>query len=138
MDNIYNPKWKALLIGGSSGVGKTVVASELAKHLSVSLLLLDDIRIAIQQVTTKETNPELHVFLNYSAEQWRKSESIYADWITVGKAMAKPLNAIIDHHVSILVLQRKVGLQSGQTNKFRLTMGAISLMVALLVIANAV
>jgi 2-phosphoglycerate kinase len=102
MDNIYNPKWKALLIGGSSGVGKTVVASELAKHLSVSLLLLDDIRIAIQQVTTKETNPELHVFLNYSAEQWRKSESIYADWMTVGKAMAKPLNAIIDHHVSIL------------------------------------
>ena len=101
MEKIYNPKWKVLLIGGSSGVGKTVVASELAKHLSISLLLLDDVRIAIQQVTTKETNPELHVFLNYRAEQWRNSESIYADWITVGKAMAKPLNAIIDHHISI-------------------------------------
>ncbi len=101
MDNIYNPKWKVFLIGGSSGVGKTVIARELAKHLSISLLLLDDVRIAIQQVTTNETNPELHVFLNYRAEQWRNSESIYGDWITVGKAMAKPLNAIIDHHISV-------------------------------------
>lgn len=41
-------------------------------------------------------------------------------------------------YASYLILQRKVGFQSGQTNKFRLTMGAISLMVALLVIANAV
>jgi 2-phosphoglycerate kinase len=89
------------MIGGSSGVGKTVVARELAKHLSISLLLLDDIRIAIQQVTTFETNPELHIFLNYRAEQWRNSQSIYADLITVGRAMAKPLNAIVDHHIKV-------------------------------------
>lgn len=86
------------MIGGSSGVGKTVVAHKLAKHLSISLLLVDDIRIAIQQVTTFETNPELHIFLNYQAEQWRNSQSIYDDWITVGKAIAKPLQAIVDHH----------------------------------------
>ena len=36
-----------------------------------------------------------------------------------------------------LVLQRKVGLQRCQTSEFRLAMGAISLMVALLIIANA-
>lgn len=101
MNEIQNPKWKVLLIGGSSGVGKTVVAHQLAKHLSISLLLLDDIRIAIQQVTTIETNPELHVFLNYQAEQWRNYQSIYGDWITVGKAMGKPLNAIVDHHLKV-------------------------------------
>ena len=93
--------WKVLLIGGSSGVGKTVIARELANYLSVSLLLLDDVRLALQQATSNETNPELHVFLNYETEQWRNSESICADWITLGKAMAKPLNAIISHHINV-------------------------------------
>jgi len=93
--------WKVLLIGGSSGVGKTVVARELANYLSLSLLLLDDVRLALQQATSDETNPDLHVFLNYETEQWRNSESIYADWITVAKAMVKPLNAIINHHLII-------------------------------------
>jgi 2-phosphoglycerate kinase len=101
MNEIQSPKWKVLMIGGSSGVGKTVVAHKLAKHLSISLLLVDDIRIAIQQVTTFESNPELHVFLNYQPEQWRNSQAIYDDWITVGKAMAKPLNAIVGHHIKI-------------------------------------
>ena len=101
MTEIQNPKWKVLLIGGSSGVGKTVAAQQLAKHLSISLLLLDDIRIALQQATTIETNPELHVFLNYQPEQWRNSQTIHSDWITVGKAMMKPLNAIVDHHLKV-------------------------------------
>src|SRR5215207_262494 len=94
-----NHHWKVLLIGGSSGVGKTVVARVLANHLSLSLLMLDDLRLALQQATSSETNPELHVFLNYRTEQWRNSESIYADWITLGKAMMKPLDAIIRHHI---------------------------------------
>ena len=93
--------WKVLLIGGSSGVGKTVAARQLANHLSLSLLLLDDVRLALQQATSNETNPELHVFLNYHTEQWRNSESIYVDWITLGKAMVNPLNAIISHHVIV-------------------------------------
>ena len=92
------PDWKVLLIGGSSGVGKTFVARELAKHLTLSLLLLDDIRLALQQTTSDQTHPELHVFLNYHPDQWRNAASIHADWISVGKAMLKPLHAIIKHH----------------------------------------
>jgi 2-phosphoglycerate kinase len=93
-----DPDWNVLLIGGSSGVGKTFVARELARHLSLSLLLLDDIRLALQQATGDQTHPELHVFLNYQLGQWRNSESIHADWVTVGRAMLKPLHAIIQHH----------------------------------------
>ena len=93
-----DPDWKVLLIGGSSGVGKTFVARELARHLSLSLLLLDDVRLALQQATSDQTHPEIHVFLNYHVEQWRNSEAIFADWITVGNAMTKPLQAIIRHH----------------------------------------
>ena len=93
-----DPDWKVLLIGGSSGVGKTFVARELARHLSLSLLLLDDVRLALQQATSDQTHPELHVFLKYHPEQWRDSQAIFADWITVGNAMTKPLQAIIRHH----------------------------------------
>jgi 2-phosphoglycerate kinase len=93
--------WKVLLIGGSSGVGKTVVARELSRRLSVSLLLLDDVRLAIQQVTGHETEPDLHVFLDYQDEQWRNAESICADWVRVGNAMLKPLQAIIHHHLIV-------------------------------------
>jgi len=63
--------------------------------------LLDDVRLALQEATSIETNPELHVFLNYETKQWRNSESIQADWITVGQAMVKPLNAIISHHIVV-------------------------------------
>src|SRR5262245_43155687 len=91
--------WKVLLIGGSSGVGKTMIARELAWHLSLSVLLLDDIRLALQQAISNSTNPELHVFLNYQKEQWRNSESIFADWIAVGKAMTNPLSVIVAHHL---------------------------------------
>jgi 2-phosphoglycerate kinase len=94
-------RWKVLLIGGSSGVGKTVVARELAKHLSLSLLLLDDVRLALQEATSSETNPELHVFLSYQTAQWRDSQSNYADWFRVAKAMTAPLNAIIRHHLLV-------------------------------------
>jgi len=96
-----NHNWKVLLIGGSSGVGKTTVALELAKYLSLSVLLLDDVRLALQQSTSNETNPELHVFLKYQKEQWRNSECIFADWITLGKAMAQPIDAIISYHISV-------------------------------------
>ena len=94
-------RWQVLLIGGSSGVGKTVVARELAKHLSLSLLLLDDVRLALQEATSSETNSEMHVFLNYQKEKWRDPESIYADWIRVAKAMTAPLNVIISHHLLV-------------------------------------
>ena len=103
MHSKQNPRysWKVLLIGGSSGVGKTVVARELARRLSLSLLLLDDVRLALQQATSRETHPQLHVFLEYQREQWRNSESIVRDWIAVGKAMTNPLQAIVNHHIVV-------------------------------------
>ncbi len=99
--NTNRGEWKVLLIGGSSGVGKTVIAQELARHLSTSLLLVDDVRLALQQVTTPLQQPGIHVFLNYQPEQWRKPESICTDWIAVGQAMLPPLKVIMAHHVVV-------------------------------------
>lgn len=95
------PEWRVLLLGGSAGVGKTTVARELAYLLSISLLLVDDVRLALQAVTTCVEQPGLHRFLNYDAGQRRESESIHDDWIVVGEAMISPLKVIIAHHIVV-------------------------------------
>ena len=55
--------WRIILIGGNSGAGKTYLAQKIAEEQRASVLMVDDIRIALQQATTKEQHPDLHVFL---------------------------------------------------------------------------
>jgi 2-phosphoglycerate kinase len=93
--------WRVVLIGGNSGAGKTYVTRELVQQLGVSFLMVDDIRIALHQVTTQTQQPDLHVFLNYQPEDWRNPDKIFEDWLRVGTAMIKPLKAIIAHHIVV-------------------------------------
>lgn len=93
--------WRVLLIGGNSGVGKTFIARELVQPLGIPFLMADDIRIALQQVTTAVQNPNLHVFLEYEEAYWQHPETILRDWITVAKEMIKPLKAIMAHHIFV-------------------------------------
>ena len=93
--------WRVLLIGGSSGTGKTTIAQVIARRLSTSLLLVDDIRLALQEATTLAEHPELHAFLGYRRDQWCNSESIRDDWIRLGQALISPLKAIMAHHIAV-------------------------------------
>ncbi len=93
--------WRIVLLGGNSGSGKTHVAKKIAEEKKASFLMVDDIRIALQQVTTQAQQPDLHVFLNYKSDDWKKPDKIFTDWLRVGKAMKKPLKAIIEHHVMV-------------------------------------
>ena len=93
--------WRILLIGGNSSAGKTHIAKELVRQLGIPFLMVDDVRIAIQQVTTPEQQPDLHTFLNYLPEQWKQPEAIVQDWLRVGNAMVKPLRDIMAHHIVV-------------------------------------
>lgn len=96
--------WKILAIAGSSGTGKTMVAQRLAQHFGISVLFVDDIRLALQQVTTPTQQPELHIFLTEDERVvWgeRTPEQLRDSFITVGKAMAPPLEVIMAHHVVV-------------------------------------
>jgi len=95
--------WTILAIGGSSGTGKTSASQEVAKRLGVSVLLVDDIRLALQQLTTPMEQPGLHFFS--SAEQrgvWDYPPEYMRDgFITVGNAIAPALATIMAHHLVV-------------------------------------
>jgi 2-phosphoglycerate kinase len=95
------PGWRVLLLGGSSGVGKTGVAQALARQLGLSVLLVDDIRMSIQQVTTPAEQPGIHYLLAHPTIWQKPPEALCEGLITVGHALAQPLSAVIAHHVCV-------------------------------------
>ncbi|HEU5378403.1 MAG TPA: isopentenyl transferase family protein [Ktedonobacteraceae bacterium] len=98
---IDQPGWRVLLIGGSSGVGKTSVARAIARRLGLSVLLADDVRMAIQQVTTPGEQPGIHYFLAHPTIWQKPPEALCEGFITVCGAMERPLSVCIAHHVFV-------------------------------------
>lgn len=93
--------WRVLLIGGSSGTGKTAVARALARHFGVSVLLTDDIRLAIQQTVTPEQHPAFHTLTTPEAANRLPPEAVRDAVIAVSEGMARALAIVIAHHVVI-------------------------------------
>jgi 2-phosphoglycerate kinase len=98
---MLEPDWRVLLIGGSSGTGKTQLARQLAKHFGVSLVLADDVRMALQLVATAGQHPALHYFLTQK-DVWQQSvEALRAGWIGVSEVVSQALVAVIAHHICV-------------------------------------
>lgn len=93
--------WRVLLIGGNSGAGKTLVAQTLSSRFGHSLLLVDDFRMAIQEVSTPAEQPGIHYFLAHPTIWQKPPEALCDSFITVGKAMMRPLSSVIAHHVFV-------------------------------------
>ena len=55
-------EWRVLLVCGASGTGKTTATQTMARRLGISALLVDDLRISLQALTTRESHPGLHIF----------------------------------------------------------------------------
>ena len=106
--NVESETWRVLLIGGSSGVGKTVTAQACARRLGAACLLADDIRIALLTATTPAQQPALHVFQTYTAEHWLDPPGIQRDWIRLAQAMLAPLSAIVAHHLMVQAAGRLI------------------------------
>ncbi|MGY0465662.1 AAA family ATPase [Kitasatospora sp. cg17-2] len=54
--------WELVLLGGASGVGKSVAAARIAEATGAFVVEFDDVVAAVQELTTAEQHPALHHF----------------------------------------------------------------------------
>lgn len=93
--------WQVLLIGGSSGTGKTTIGKSIAKTEQASHLLVDDIRMALQATTTAEQQPGLYYFYAFDDLANLPAERFIEGFVQVGKALVPALEAIVSHHLAV-------------------------------------
>jgi 2-phosphoglycerate kinase len=102
MSEVRPPAWRVLLLGGSSGTGKTVVAERIGRQLGIAWLLVDDFRLALQRAcgSTPQATADLTFFLQEHV--WRQPpETLRDGLIAVGEVMTPALEAVIVHHVGL-------------------------------------
>ena len=89
-----------LLIGGSSGTGKSYLARQLAEYYKIPLTEVDDIRIALQQLVNKESIPDLFTFIDNPNFIDEHDEVVCTKkLLDVGTSMWKSLDELISKHV---------------------------------------
>src|SRR5947207_2025488 len=81
-------RWYVLLIGGSSGVGKTTVASQVARRLNAGWLMVDDLRLAL--VRSGVRVPPADAVGAFDAP---------GGLIAVGELLAPAIEVVIENHV---------------------------------------
>lgn len=90
-----------LLIGGSSGAGKTILAKQLGLRYGCSWLEVDDLRLALQrsQVVLPEHTETLY-FFEETPHIWEMpAERLRDGLIAVGHVMIPALEVVIENHV---------------------------------------
>lgn len=94
--------WTVLLIGGTSGTGKSVVARELSHRYGASLMELDDLRIALRSVVSRESHPRLWTFVDTPDYHEKFSNDEFVEkLLDVGRTLWPAINAIISKHVAL-------------------------------------
>ncbi|MER5356026.1 AAA family ATPase [Kitasatospora sp. NPDC002551] len=62
LTNLTNRTWDVILLGGASGVGKSLAAARIAAATGAFVVEFDDVVAAVQELTTPEQHPGLHHF----------------------------------------------------------------------------
>jgi 2-phosphoglycerate kinase len=88
-----------ILIGGSSGTGKTQTATELARRHHATLLLADDLRLALQREISASQNPALHFFESDNYLSRLSATEIRDGLIGVATVISHALEIVVAHHL---------------------------------------
>lgn len=92
--------WMILLIGGSSGTGKTIAARKLGLRFGVPWAQVDDFRLVLQRVTMPDQQPALHEILADDAYEHTPAEIMRDRLIAVGRVVSNALEIVIANHVA--------------------------------------
>ncbi len=95
------PDWLVLLIGGSSGSGKTTVTERIGVQFQLPWLQVDDLRLTLQEsrVTLPTATDALYFFVQHPAVWTLPRERLCAGLIAVGEVMMPAIDVVVDHHV---------------------------------------
>lgn len=92
--------WQVLLIGGSSGVGKTVLAGQIGRQLGLPWLQADDMRLALTYSSTAEQQPVLHALVAEAADPIVSAETVFQRLIETGRIVSHALEIVVASHVA--------------------------------------
>ncbi len=88
------------MIGGHSGVGKTMVAQQLARMLDVALGHVDDFRLVLERMTTAVQQPPLHTLLTAEQNMQTSPFQLRDALIAVARTMSYAMEIVIANHVA--------------------------------------
>jgi 2-phosphoglycerate kinase len=66
--------WHVLLVAGASGVGKSRLAHQLARHYDVGLVEIDDFQQLLERLTTPEQFPAIH-YVRTHPDEWARMDA---------------------------------------------------------------
>jgi len=93
--SISKRNWDVLLIGGASGVGKTIVSLQLARHYGIDLVRVDDFQLLLGVMTTPETHPAIHYWRTHPNWWEEPIENTVGQLIDVGRTLVPGLTAVV-------------------------------------------
>lgn len=100
MEGERTPSWTVLLLGGSGGCGKSRLALKLAAQHRAALTQVDDVRLALQRLTSASDDAILHFFLS-DARVWERPAAELRDGlIAIARRMEPALEVIVDHQLA--------------------------------------
>ena len=91
--------WDVLLIGGSSGSGKTTIAYQLAQYYHINVVKVDAISEALKAVTTEKSLPILH-YWNTGVNWMDVGVAANVTWLfNVSVELMPAIKAVVDMHL---------------------------------------
>jgi 2-phosphoglycerate kinase len=97
--------WLVLLIGGHSGAGKSTLAAQIARRTGAGHVEADDVRMAIQRVTSVEQLPALHYFASAPGvtrpRVWQRDpDELVRALSGVAEVVSRALGPVVGHHIA--------------------------------------
>ncbi len=92
-------QWQVLLLGGPSGVGKTVVSYQLALRFGVGITEVDDFQALLERMTTPEQQPAIHFWRTHPMPDQLRTAEIIQHLLEQSETMSIGLEAVIANHL---------------------------------------
>ena len=91
--------WTVLLLGGSAGIGKTMLAERVARRLSLPWAQVDDFHCSLHAASRPADQPALHYFDDDAV--WEQPPEVLCDrFVAAASVVSAALEGVVAHHIS--------------------------------------